>query len=100
MKTQVVLTQWINFAFVFDAMPQATRSRGGEHLISIFKELNARARSIPRREAPELCIILDPLYQQRAQGKPGADYTHGSRATKSTGVGRRFNRKHPAFPAR
>ena len=43
--------------------------------------------AIPRREAPGLCLKPCPSGEQRAQGKPGADCTHGSRATKSTGVG-------------
>jgi hypothetical protein len=40
-----------------------------------------------RHEMPEFCLSFHPLSKQRAQGKPGADCTHGSRATKSTGVG-------------
>ena len=44
-------------------------------------------------------MTFGPLKKQRAQGKPGADRTHGSRATKSTGVGPQVNRSKPAFPA-
>src|SRR6185312_9020849 len=40
---------------------------------------------ISRRQAPEFLQHLSALDYQRAQGKPGADRTHGSRATKSTG---------------
>jgi hypothetical protein len=40
------------------------------------------------------------LSMERAQGKPGAGCTRGSRATKSTGVGPQVNRSIPAFPAR
>jgi hypothetical protein len=45
-----------------------------------------------RRAAPEACFDFRPLDIERAQGKPGADCTHGSRATKSTGQDHRFNR--------
>jgi len=40
-----------------------------------------------------------PSSRKRAQGKPGADCTHGPRAAKSTGVGPQVNRVTPAFPA-
>jgi hypothetical protein len=37
--------------------------------------------------------------QERARGKPGADRTHGPRATiESTGVGPQVNRSKPGFP--
>ncbi len=38
-----------------------------------------------RHDLSELCISFRPPSEQRAQGKPGADRTHGSRATKSSG---------------
>ena len=52
-----------------------------------------------RHELPELCVSFRPHRRQRAQGKPGAGCTRGSRATKSTGVGPQVNRSIPAFPA-
>src|SRR3569833_2611246 len=36
----------------------------------------------------------------RAQGRPGADRTHGPRAAKSTRQNHRYGPDHPAFPAR
>jgi hypothetical protein len=57
-----------------------------------------------QRSRDAMCRALHRLYpseKQRAQGKPGADRTHGSRATKSTG-GRTtgVTGNNPAFPAR
>ena len=45
--------------------------------------------------------LLAPLLEQRAQGKPGADRTHGSRVVKNAG-GRTtgVTGNNPAFPAR
>ncbi len=47
--------------------------------------LVSHTSALSRHESPESCISFRPLVEQRAQGKPGADRTHGSRATKSTG---------------
>ncbi len=51
-----------------------------------------------RRVTPELCVLFHPPRYQRAQGKPGAGCTRGSRATKSTGVGPQVQPKHSGFP--
>jgi hypothetical protein len=47
----------------------------------------------------EVCSEIPYPLEQRAQGKPGADCTHGSRAKKSTGVGPQVQPDQPAFPA-
>ncbi|MDU8357014.1 hypothetical protein RYA05_35525, partial [Pseudomonas syringae pv. actinidiae] len=46
-------------------------------------------------------LFVSPLWKQRAQGKPGADRTHGSRVVKNAG-GRTtgVTGNNPAFPAR
>ena len=55
-----------------------------------------------RHQSSELCSSFRPLLKQRAQGKPGADRTHGPRAKgkklggRTTGV----TGNTPAFPAR
>jgi len=43
--------------------------------------LVSHTSAFSRHLLPEFCISLRPLLEQRAQGKPGADCTHGSRAT-------------------
>jgi hypothetical protein len=43
---------------------------------------------------------LRPLLEKRAQGKPGADCTHGSRAKKARGRTTGVTGNIPAFPAR
>jgi hypothetical protein len=46
-----------------------------------------------RREIPESCIILEPSKLTRAQGRQGADRTHGPRAVKKArGRNHRFSR--------
>ena len=42
--------------------------------------------------------MLSALSLKRAQGKPGAGCTHGSRATKSTGVGPQVQPERPGLP--
>jgi hypothetical protein len=55
--------------------------------------------AISRRDASELCDHVTLFNNERARGRPGADCTRGSRATKSTGVGPQVQPEHPAFPA-
>ncbi|MHC2334049.1 hypothetical protein ACVIW0_003338 [Bradyrhizobium sp. USDA 4454] len=44
-------------------------------------------------------LFVSPLFNQRAQGKPGADRTHGSGANKKhRRSDHRCNREHPGFP--
>jgi hypothetical protein len=52
----------------------------------------------PRRCAPGGCRKFAALRTMRAWGMPGAQCTHGPRATKSTGVEPQVHRNHPAFP--
>jgi hypothetical protein len=59
---------------------------------SIFKELKRHAFAFSRRDAPEVCLNVTLLKIKRAQGKPDADCTRGSRATKARGWDHRFNR--------
>lgn len=44
------------------------------------------ATAFSRRDASEFCVSFTHLVGQRAQGKPGADCTHGSRAIKKHGI--------------
>src|SRR5580704_10158898 len=68
-----------------------------------FREFDISARrhgsAFPLRAAPGFCVIVNPPELKRAQGKPGADRTHGSRAIESTGVGPQVQPETPAFPA-
>src|SRR5262245_31898603 len=65
------------------------RRRVGDEDGSRFDRQTARGCDLAfsRHGLSELCIAFDPPEDRRAQGKPGADCTHGPGAAKSTGVG-------------
>src|ERR1700676_1459067 len=51
---------------------------------------------------PELCVTVDPLREQRAQGKPDARCTRGLACNlhkRKRTRAYRFSGEHPAFPA-
>ena len=54
----------------------------GECLVHSSLLLWGCESAFSRHVAPEVCETFCPLHKQRAQGKPGADCTRGSRAEK------------------
>jgi hypothetical protein len=58
------------------------------------------ARFLAAQIASELSLSFRPRNQKRAQGRPGAHRTHGSRATKKHAVEPQVQADHPAFLAR
>ena len=58
------------------------------------KDMRPRSRDETRPRFASLATLT----KQRAQGKPGADCTHGSCATKSTGVGPQVKPEQPGLP--
>ena len=59
--------------------------RRGESSDSNFKQRRGCESAFSRRVSPELCVSFHPLIESRAQGKPGAGCTRGSRAKKARG---------------
>jgi hypothetical protein len=54
----------------------------------------------PRIVRPSFAESITLFEKQRAQGRPGADCTHGPRATRKHAAEPQVRAGHPAFPAR
>jgi hypothetical protein len=84
--------EWITVASLLAMTARTTNS--------IFKQQSGCAFAFSRHDLPEFCFIFHPLELERAQGKPGADRTRGSRAKKARGRTTGSTGITPAFPAR
>jgi hypothetical protein len=72
-----------------------------EATTSFLNLSNSRTRHIiPAACFARVMHAIRALMMMRAQGRPGADRTHGPRAAKSTRQNHRYEPDHPAFPAR